>query len=108
MGDQRLGGHEVAVVVAREPLAIEERAAQDCVDCNAVKRQDRFLSRLPSPRQERTLMKKPVKKLGLHAETLRNLNGPCLLNVGGAAPTQMAQTICTSCTHVCSNCRPCL
>ena len=52
-------------------------------------------------------MKKTMKKLALHAETLQNLNGPCLLNVGGAA-TQMAATVCTSCTHICSNCRPCL
>jgi len=67
----------------------------------------RALSQTLQPARQGDNVKKTMKKLGLHAETLSNLNGPCLENVGGAAVTQMAGTVCTSCTHVCSNCRPC-
>lgn len=51
-------------------------------------------------------MKKTFKKLGLNAETLRNLNEPSLGRVEGGAPTQNA-TFCTTCTYGCSGCRPC-
>lgn len=51
-------------------------------------------------------MKKAMKKLQLHVETLRNLSGPCLTHVAGAV-TQAAATICATCTRACSGCAPC-
>jgi len=52
-------------------------------------------------------VKKKVKKLGLHVETVRQLTGNWCENVVGGALTQAAGTVCTTCTHVCSACRPC-
>jgi hypothetical protein len=51
-------------------------------------------------------MKKAFKKLGLNAETLRNLSDPSLTRVDGGARTENA-TVCTTCTHGCSGCQPC-
>ena len=52
-------------------------------------------------------MKKSVKKLGLHVETLRNLEGPCIAHINGGARTDAPGTVCTTCTNVCSFCHPC-
>lgn len=49
-------------------------------------------------------MKKQLKKLNLHKETLRVLETPELRYLGGGAPTDLCTTFAASCATECPKC----